>query len=425
MALEKAKEQDTIKRNGPSLGSFFERQTQQTHQTDGNKWDQGGGISDYIGWANQAIKAGDSDSVRDFATARDMVYDDGSTIATGMDDSTRASGMDDSTFATGMDDSTFATGMDDSTFATGMDESTFATGLDNPTHATKFDDGTIATNFDDDASINTSMTPRNDVGNPGGVDYYNSEQYSNYAGVAADPYNDQYNDPYNDPYNPSIATDGTQNPYGDTVINMPLEFKQEQGIEYGLAFGGEDGFDGPGEYGTNEMMHGGGYGGDMGAFGQNNGLGGFGMSSPIASHSPHNNKLDSRSLHNKRFASHSPHNSRLISHSSHNNIKRSPLPSPPLGGGTDNRNHQWGATPKSNKKSNNNNRRLSAATPRNNAANQNNEERNRPWSAPNKAKKAQTDDAAEAEDDGVVFRGWGETPKKAEPPPKRKNWFGF
>ncbi len=356
MALENAKRKERSKSKSPSLGSFLEKQDQkvvsrqevrneilrqnhddssvammaenlQKDQIHGDAWNQGGGIADYMGWANQAIKASDTDSVRDFQTARDMVYDDQSTIATNMDDSTHATNMDDST------------------------------------HATNFDDGTIATNFDDDASIGTAMTPRNDLGySGGGQEYYSSEQYDNYIGSA------------NDPYNNTMATDGFQNPYGDAVINMPLEFTQDQGLSNGLSFG-DEGFDGPGEYGTNAMMvDAGGYGDGLVGFGQDAGLGGFGMASPA----PHGNTLNS-------------------------DFNHTPIPGPPLAGGNANLNLPWGATPT-------------------NQPNGSNEDRNRAWSAgPGRSQKAQTGDTP-PKDEGVVFRGWGDAPKTPEQP-KRKNWF--
>jgi len=55
-------------------------------------WDKtgGNGISDYMGWANQAIKASDTESVRGFEAPRNIVdnydHDDESTIATNFDD---------------------------------------------------------------------------------------------------------------------------------------------------------------------------------------------------------------------------------------------------------------------------------------------------------------------------------------------------
>jgi len=356
VALENAKQKEASKSKSPSLGSFFEKQDQkevsrqevrneilrqnyddssvammaenlQKDQMHGNAWNQGGGIADYMGWANQAIKASDTDSVRDFQTARDMVYDDQSTIATNMDESTHATNMDDST------------------------------------HATNFDDGTIATNFDDDASIGTAMTPRNDLGySGGGQEYYSSEQYDNYIGSA------------NDPYNYTMATDGSQNPYGDAVINMPLEFTQDQGLSNGLSFG-DDGFDGPGECGTNAMMGAaGGYGDGLVGFGQDAGLGGFGMASPA----PLGNTLN-------------------------NDFNHTPIPGPPLAGGNANINLPWGATPT-------------------NQPNRSNEDRNRAWSAgPDRSQKAKTGDTP-PKDEGVVFRGWGDAPKTPEQP-KRKNWF--
>jgi hypothetical protein len=53
-------------------------------------WNEGGGISDFMGWANQAIQASDSESVRGFEISRNLDYqhdyDDDSTIATYYDD---------------------------------------------------------------------------------------------------------------------------------------------------------------------------------------------------------------------------------------------------------------------------------------------------------------------------------------------------
>merc|ERR1712238_648285 len=55
-------------------------------------WDNTGenGISDYMGWANQAIRASDTESVRGFEAPRNIVenydHDDESTIATNFDD---------------------------------------------------------------------------------------------------------------------------------------------------------------------------------------------------------------------------------------------------------------------------------------------------------------------------------------------------
>lgn len=369
MALETAKQKEASKRKSrsPTLGSFFEKQSRpevsrqeerneilrqnyddssiarmaenlQKDQVHGNAWNQGGGIADYLGWANQAIKASDTESVRDFQTARDMVYDDQSTIATNMDDSTYATNMDDSTYATNMDDST---------------------------HATNFDDGTIATNFDDDASIGTAMTPGNDLGysgGGGGQDYYNSEQYDNYIGSA------------NDPYNYTAATHGLQNTYGDAVINMPLEFTQDQGINNGLSFG-DEGFDGPGEYGTNAMMGGAGaYGTGLVGFGQDAGLGGFGMASPTT-----------------------------LGNTLQNNFTQSPIPGPPLGVGNANPNLSWGATATSH-------------------PNSNFGDHNRPWSnGPDISKNAKSGNTPPKEE-GVVFRGWGDATKTPEQP-KKKSWF--
>ena len=348
MAIENAKQKDANKRKGPSLGSFFERQnheevsrqevrneilrqnfddssvammaeTMKKDQMNGSALNQGGGIADYIGWANQAIKASDTESVRDFETARDILYDDQSTIATNMDDST---------------------------------------------YATNFDDGTIATNFDDDASIGTAMTPRNDLGNlggGGGQEYYNSEQYDNYIGSA------------DDPYHYAMSTDGTQDPYGDAVINMPLEFAQDQGLNNGLSFG-EEGFVSPGDYGTNETMgDGGAHSDDLVGFGQNPGLGGFGMTSPPT-----------------------------IGNSLHNDFKSFPLPGPPLGGGDANFNRPWGATPTNEPTRNDGDRNLPLST------------------GPNMSKKENSGNTP-PKDDGVVFRGWGDTSKTPEQP--KRNWF--
>ena len=336
LAIEKAKQQDASSIKGPSLGSFFERQTRKEVRSEilrqnndessvalmaenlqkepmlGNAWNQGGGISDYIGWANQAIKASDTESVRDFENARDMVYDDQSTIATNMDDSTYATNFDDGTIATNMDDSTHVT------------------------------------NYDDDASIASEMAPRNDLGySRGGEEYFNSEQYSNYDGDT------------NDPYSYTMAPDHTQNPYGDALINMPLEFNQDQGLDNGLSFGGDDGFDSPGKYGTDGTMHGGdGYGVGLSGFGQGTGLGTFGMAS-------------------------APTLGRVSS----NNFSNTGLPGPPLGGA----NATWGNSP-----------------PKNQVSHKD-EDHSRP-----------SDDAPK--EDGVVFRGWGEAPKTPEQP-KKKNWF--
>lgn len=344
--LENAHQDDRRKtKNGPSLGSFFNQQNRQEvrneilrqnyddssvammaknlqkDQMNGAAWNQGGGIADYMNWANQAIRSSDTESVRDFENARDILYDDQSTVMTGM------------------------TGMDDST------------------HATNFDDGTIATNFDDDASIGTAMaTPNNDLGYSGegvGDDYYSSREHDNYVGSA------------DDPYNYTMAADGTKNQYGDAVINMPLEFTQDQGINNGLSFG-EDGFDGLGEYGTNDMIDGGGaYGEGLVGFGQNPGLGGFGMSSPTTL----GNSL--------------------------NNFASPAIPGPPLVGGGANR--PWGAIP----------------------ANQSpraDEQHDRHWNAgPNLSKNTKTGNTPPKEE-GVVFRGWGDAPKTPEQP-KRKNWF--
>lgn len=210
-------------------------------------WNEGGEkISDYMGWANQAIKASDSDSVRDFEASRNIVE-----------------------------------------------------------HYEYDDESTIATNFDDDGSIATAMTPRNNNGFPGETGgYYGSEQYSNYAGGADDPYNN------------SMTTQ--TNVYGDAVINMPLNFNQDQGIDLGLSFGGEEGFDGPGEYGSNEMMRAnGGLDDGLGGFGRDAGHGSFGMSSPNLKPAAPN----SNSVHNDFPAS------------------------PQFGQSNTNLNRPWGSTP--------------------------------------------------------------------------------
>ena len=327
LALDKGKKPDQSNHKSPSLRSFFANQSRQDERSEilrqnyddssvaqmaknlqkepihDNNWNQGGGIADYIGWANQAIKASDTDSVRDFETARDI--DDQSTIATGMDDST---------------------------------------------YATNFDDGTIATNFDDDASIATEMNPRDDPEYiEGGNDYYSEEHYSNYAGGT------------DDPYSYTNTTDRTHDTYGGAVNDMSLEFHQDQGLEIGFSFG-EDGFDGPGEYGTNEMMHGSGYGGGLEGFGQDDGLGGFGLSSPTIT----------------------------LGQGLNNSLAKTSLPGPPLGGGNNDHNLPWGATP-------------------NKHSTRKDEERNRP-------------DSEKPSEEGVVFRGWGDKPKTPEQP-KRKNWF--
>lgn len=99
----------------PSLGNFFERQVSHEIRTellrqnyddssvaimadrfekkaiDGpTNWNEGGGISDFIGWANQAIQASDTESVRGFEISRNLDdhhdFDDDSTIATYYDD---------------------------------------------------------------------------------------------------------------------------------------------------------------------------------------------------------------------------------------------------------------------------------------------------------------------------------------------------
>jgi hypothetical protein len=99
----------------PSLGSFFERQVSHEIRTellrqnfddssvailadrlekkavdDPANWNEGGGISDFIGWANQAIQASDTESVRGFEISRNLDdqhdFDDDSTIATYYDD---------------------------------------------------------------------------------------------------------------------------------------------------------------------------------------------------------------------------------------------------------------------------------------------------------------------------------------------------
>lgn len=104
----------------PSLGSFFERQAPHDIRTEILRqnyddssvaimadmlekkavddsefggpvnWNEGGGISDFIGWANLAIQSSDTESVRGFEISRNLDdqhdYDDDSTIATYYDD---------------------------------------------------------------------------------------------------------------------------------------------------------------------------------------------------------------------------------------------------------------------------------------------------------------------------------------------------
>jgi len=373
-ALEKADQQNAARRKGPSLGSFFERNSRrevqkeigrennddstvarmaenlQKEQIHSNAWNQEEGISDYIGWADQAIKASDTDSVRDFESARDMLYDDQSTIATGMDDST---------------------------------------------HYTNFDDGTIATNFDDDASFATNMTPKNDKTHYGGGSQYNSvEQYNNYAVDA------------NDPYSYSVSTDNMQNPYGDAVINMPLEFNQDHGV----SFGGEDGFDGPGEYGSNEMMRGGVFGDGLGGFGHDASHGEFGLSSPttLPRNQVNHFTITGNGTGLGGFGIESP--STRQTNTTHK-FTIAPPPPPPLAEGDADLNRPWGATPKSTRK-------------------ERDGSRSRHWSdsghnkATNRSKKIKTT-ASKSEEDNLIFRGWGAPPKEPEQPPKRKTWFGF
>ena len=377
-ALDKAKQQDANRRKGPSLGSFFERNSSQEirreilrqnnddssvarmaenlqkEQIHGTAWNQEEGISDYIGWANRAIRTSDTESVRDFESARDMLYDDQSTIATGMDDST---------------------------------------------HYTNFDDGTIATNFDDDASFATNMTPKNDkTYSGGGSEYYNSEQYNNYSLHA------------NDPYSYTMATDSTQNPYGDAVINVPLEFNQEQGMQNGLSFGGDDGFDGPGEYGSNEMMRGGVYDDGLGGFGRDAGHGGFGLASPttLPQNQVNHFTITSDNAGLGGFGLVSPSTRQT---NTSNNYTITPPPAPAVAEGDAGPNRPWGASPKATRKDED-------------------RSRSRHWSdnahnkATNRSKKIKTA-TTKTEEDSVVFRGWGAPPKQPDQPTKRKNWFGF
>jgi len=263
--------------------------------SDANNWNEGKGISEYMGWANQAIKASDTESVRGFEAPRNIVE-----------------------------------------------------------HNFHDDESTIATNFDDDASIATAMTSPPKNYSEGDNGYYNGEHYDNYAMASVDPYN-------------PMTIDAIQDPYDNAVINMPLDFHQDQGGDAGLSFGGEEGYDGPGEYGSNEMMGSGFDDNGMGGFGRDAGLGGFGAGSPTLKRGFHNDV----SIPHKALAT---------------------------GVGNVELGRPWGAT--SIKKAGND------------------DELARPWGS--------TNSNATGGKDNIVFRGWGDsstTLSKEDEQKKSKNWF--
>ena len=181
-----------------SLGTFFSKQTshemrseilRQNHDdssvavmaedfqkqpmdsSDANNWNEGKGISDYMGWANQAIKASDTESVRGFEAPRNIVE-----------------------------------------------------------HNFHDDESTIATNFDDDASIATALTspPKNYSEEDNG--YYNGEHYDNYARASDDPYNPMTTDVMQDPYDNAVINmplDFNQ----DQGVDAGLSFGGEEGYD--------------------------------------------------------------------------------------------------------------------------------------------------------------------------------------------------
>mmetsp|Transcript_9188 Transcript_9188/g.27369 ORF Transcript_9188/g.27369 Transcript_9188/m.27369 type:complete len:2459 (-) Transcript_9188:742-8118(-) len=287
--------------------------------SDANNWNEDGkGISDYMGWANRAIKTSDTESVRGFQASTNIVE-----------------------------------------------------------HFEYDDESTIATNFDDDASISTAMTnPRNF--SEEGSSYYKAEPYNDYSGVADDPYN-------------PMAANSIQDPYDNAVINMPLNFSQEQALDAGLSFGGEEGFDGPGEYGSNEMMMTNtGYDNTgLGGFGNDLGLGGFGMTSPTLK---------------RKFQ---------------NDFSSPQMPPASAAAAGNDLNRPWGGTP---------NKKLSSKDDyldrpwggqSNKRASMSGDELSRPRGADNS--KSTTSGGKE----DLVFRGWGESSTRTQEPeqPKAKKWF--
>jgi hypothetical protein len=80
------------------IAGDFERQAFGTSDSD-DTWNDGGGISDFMGWANLAIRASDTESVRGFEHSQNLDYnhdfDDESTIASTFydDDASILSGM--------------------------------------------------------------------------------------------------------------------------------------------------------------------------------------------------------------------------------------------------------------------------------------------------------------------------------------------
>eukprot|EP00536_Pseudo-nitzschia_multiseries_P013632 jgi/Psemu1/310119/fgenesh1_kg.595_\ len=206
-----------------------------------------------------------------------------------------------------------------------------------------------------------------------------------------------------------MAVNSTHDPYGNGVINMSLNFNQDQGVDAGLSFGGEEGFDGPGEYGSNEMMHAGYDDTGLGGFGHDAGLGGFGLASPTLK---------------RKFQ----------------NDFSSPQIPPASGATSDDLSQPWGG--KQNKRASFNgddvsrpwggqqNKRASfsggddvsrpwGGQQNKRASFSGGDDVSRPWGAENS-----TSNTSGVKDD-VVFRGWGESSIRSHETeqPKAKKWF--
>ncbi|KAL3923234.1 MAG: hypothetical protein SGILL_001768, partial [Bacillariaceae sp.] len=284
---------DTEQRGPPSLGSFFDQQQQQQqqppslgslleqrhshefraevlrHNSDdssvaimaenfekdavtSSEWDEtgndGGGISDYMGWANLAIQACDTESVRGFEHSQNLDYQN-------YDD-------DDSTIATNYYD-------DDASIVSGM-----ATPRGNNADNSYFDDYQSTGNFVDNvpsvtAKVAASILFNDSESEATSVDQ-NKHGHNN---------NSNNNNPYGD-YGRSPTKESE-------LIDMALSFN-DVGLDAGLSFGGDVGFDdGLGGFGGHAMNN------DLGpvGFDSSGGGGDFGGHQPFNEpHSPKGNK---------------------------------------------------------------------------------------------------------------------------------------
>jgi hypothetical protein len=192
------------------------------------KWNEGGGISDFIGWANQAIQASDTESVRGFEISRNLDdqhdYDDDSTIATYYDDD--ASIVSSSTMTPMQRDGQYVSFGQFGDFGQGSTGHSYEHGIELPydtrndgQYETQFDDQ-YGGQYDDNVPSVTAKVAASILFNDSETDSSVDQSHAHPGGVRPN------------------ALSGRDS----ELIDMALTFN-DVGLDAGLSFGADVGFD--------------------------------------------------------------------------------------------------------------------------------------------------------------------------------------